>query len=115
MSLQNKTVQRYRLFFPKETLRESSGRTGIQITRIFRLFNGKPMKVEELEAFEKAINEKMSENPNFSRLNYIMEEAAALLTNEELGKIADYMERRVTNKKFARTYIRPLFQDASIA
>lgn len=115
MSLQDKTLHRYRLFFPKETLREISSRTGIQITRVFRLLNGKPMKVEELEAFEKVINQKIAENPNFSRLNYVVEEAASLLTNEELGKIADYMERRVANKKFARTYIRPLFQDASIA
>lgn len=115
MSLQNKTIHRYRLFFPKDTLREASSRTGIQITRVFRLFNGKPMKVEELEAFEKVIHDKIAENPNFSRLSYVLEEASSLLTNDELGKLADYMERRVTNKKYARTYIRQLFQDVSIA
>jgi hypothetical protein len=115
MSLQNKTIQRYRLFFPQETLREVSARTGIQITRVFRLFNGKTMKVGELEAFEKAINDKIAENPNFARLNYIVEEASSLLTNDELGRLADYLERKVTNKKFTRTYIRPLFEDVSIA
>ena len=115
MTLQNKTIQRYRLFFPQETLREVSARTGIQITRVFRLFNGKAMKVGELEAFESAINSKISENPNFLRINSIVDEATSLLTNDELGKIADYIERRVTNKKYSRTYIRPLFEDASIA
>lgn len=115
MSLQNKTIQRYRLFFPQETLREVSARTGIQITRVFRLFNGKTMKVGELEAFEKAINDKIAENPNFARLNHIIEEASSLLTNDELGRMADYFERKVTNKKYTRTYIRPLFEDVSIA
>lgn len=115
MTLQKKTIHRYRQFFPQETLREISSRTGIQITRVFRLLNGKPMKVGELEAFEKVINDKIAENPSFSRLNYIMEEASSLLTNDEISKIADYLERRVSNKKYSRTYIRPIFEDASIA
>jgi hypothetical protein len=115
MTLQNKTLQRYRQLFPHETLREVSQRTGIQITRVFRLFNGKTMKVGELEAFERAISEKIAENPNFSRFNNILEEASSLLTNEELGKLADYIERRITNKKYSRTYISAIFEDASIA
>ncbi len=115
MRLENKIIERYRQLFPKETLKESSARTGIQITRVYRLFLGKPMKVHELEAFEKAINEGMSTNPNHSRLTYVLEEASALLTNEELGKLADYFERRVENKKFVRSYIRPLFQETNIA
>lgn len=115
MSLQNKILDRYRLFFPQETLRTTSRRTGIQITRVFRLFNGKAMKVGELEAFESAINLKLAENPNFARLNRITEEASLLLTNDEIGRLADYLERKVTNKKFSRTYIHPLFEDASIA
>ena len=115
MSLQNKTIHRYRLFFPQETLREVSARTGIQITRVFRLFNGKPMKLREFEAFEIAITSKIAENPNFSRLNTIVEEASSLLTHEEIGRIADYMERKVANKKFTRTYIHPLMDDVSIA
>lgn len=115
MTLQNKTIQRYRLFFPQETLREVSARTGIQITRVFRLFNGKPMRVGELEAFENAVNIKLAENPNFARLNTLVEEASTLLTNDEIGKIADYLERKVSNKKYCRTYIRPSLEDASIA
>jgi hypothetical protein len=115
MSLQSKTIERYRLFFPAETLREVSARTGIQITRVFRLFNGKPMKLGEFESFEKAITQKIAENPNYARLNYVLEEASSLLTNEELGKLADYVERKVANKKYVRTYIRAIFEDAIIA
>jgi hypothetical protein len=115
MSLQNKTIQRYRLFFPQETLREVSFRTGIQITRVFRLFNGKPMKLGEFEAFDRAINAKIAENPQYSRISHVLEEASSLMTNEELGRIADYLDRKISNKKYIRTYIRPLFEDADIA
>ena len=115
MSLQSKTIQRYRLLFPNETLKEISARTGIQITRVFRLFNGKPMKLREFEAIEKAITLKIADNPGIVRLNYVVEEATSYLTSEEIGKIADHMERKVFNKKFSRTYISPIFEDANIA
>lgn len=115
MTLQNKIIQRYRLFYPQETLREASERTGIQITRVFRLFNGKTMKVSELEAFESAINKKTADNPQYSRLNNIVEEAFSVFTNDDLSRIADYIERRVANAKYSRTYLRPLFEDANIA
>jgi hypothetical protein len=115
MTLQNKTIQRYRLFFPEETLREVSARTGIQITRVFRLFNGKAMKLGEFEAFEKAIHQKMSLNPNYSRLGLLAEEASSLLSTTEITKIVDYIERKITNKKFASTYYPMVSDDASIA
>lgn len=115
MSLENKIIERYRQLFPKDTLKEASSRTGIQITRVYRLFLGKPMKVHELEAFEKVINQGMNANPNHSRITNILQEASTLMTNDELGKLADYFERRVENKKFVRGYIRPLFQESSIA
>jgi hypothetical protein len=115
MSLQNKTIQRYRLLFPQETLREVSSRTGIQITRVFRLLNGKPMKLGEFEAFERVILEKIAENPHHLRVTQALEEASSLMTNDEFGRIADYLERKISNKKYTRTYIRPLFEDADIA
>jgi hypothetical protein len=115
MSLQNKTIQRYRLFFPEETLREISARTGIQITRVFRLFNGKPMKLGEFEAFEKAINNKMDYHPNYSRLTLLAEEAFSSLSAAELEKVIDYIERKITNKKFAQTICADTSEEVSIA
>jgi hypothetical protein len=73
------------------------------------------MKLNEFEAFEKAIQDKLAESPQFARLNSIVEEASSLLTNEEIKKVADYLERKVSNKKYIRTYISPLFNDAIIA
>lgn len=107
MSLQNKTLHRYRTVFPQDTLREVSGRTGIQITRVFRLFNGKTMKVGELEAFEKVISDKLAESPYYQQINDMLEEMNSLLTLEEMAKITAYIERKVVTKKYSRTYIRP--------
>lgn len=115
MSLQSKTLSRYRQYFPQETLRETSARTGLQITRVFRLFNGKTMKVGELEAFESAINLKIAENPNMARLAEAVDSAGAILTNEELAKITEYIHRKVKCRSFSRMYIRNDYSNASIA
>lgn len=115
MTLQQKTLQRYRQLFPNETLREISARTGIQITRVFRLFNGKTMKVVELEAFERAIDNKIAENPSYARLTTVVEEASCILTNEELSKVAEYISRRVTARTYGRLYVRGSYESAVIA
>ena len=115
MSLQSRTLHKYRQLFPNDTLREVSARTGIQITRVFRLFNGKIMKVGELEAFESVISMKISENPGFGRLSSAVESASSLLTNEEISKIAEYVERRIATKTFSRSYISINNQNAIIA
>jgi hypothetical protein len=115
MTLQKKTLARYRQYFPNETLRETSARTGIQITRVFRLFGGKNMKVGELEAFENAITIKIAENPAMSHLAEAIDAAGAVLTNEELEKVTDYIQRKVKCRTFSRLYIRTDYSNASIA
>jgi hypothetical protein len=115
MSLQKRILQRYRQFYPNDTLREVSARTGIQITRVFRLFNGKTMKVLELEALENAVNEKLKSSHHHARLTDVLEKASAILTNDELAKIISLIERKNMAKTYGRMYIRPVLETASIA
>ena len=115
MSLQKKIIDRYRILFPKDNLRQISERTGIQLTRVYRLLNGKAMKTHEYEAIENVIRESIKVNPNYSRFENLFEQASETLTNYEIGEIADYIERKIENKKYARTYIYPVFEDAIIA
>ncbi len=115
MNLQKRTLERYRQLFPNDTLKETSSRTGIQITRVFRLFNGKVMKVKELEAMEKAISEKISSNPNHDRLTRVLETAAALLTNEEMSSMIEWIERKNTARTFGRFYISSTYNNAHSA
>ena len=115
MTLQQKTLKRYRELFPEETLRETSSRTKIQITRVFRLFNGKTMKVAELEAFELLINRKISENPGQARLNSTIEEASTILSSEELAKLSEYVARKISTKSLTKLYVRPTYINAATA
>lgn len=115
MSLQKRAIQRYRQFYPQDTLKEVSTRTGIQITRVFRLFNGKPMKVKELEAFETAVSARSSLNPHHHRMLEVIEQASAMLTPEELSKIHNYIERKIVNRSYERFYIDTNFETATIA
>ncbi len=103
MSLQQRTIQRYRQLFPQDTLRETSSRTNIQITRVFRLLNGKTMKVGELEAFEDVINQKLTEKTGPHNIHMILEDALFLLTSEELKQVAQYIERKNQLRRFIRT------------
>ena len=112
MSLQKKTLQRYRQLFPCDTLREISARTGVQITRVFRLYNGKTMKVKELEAFENAINERISQIPSYSHLSTVLEDAALVLTTDEFSKIVEYVHRRVKARSYVRLYSHSNYEQA---
>lgn len=55
-TIQKETITRYRQKFPKHTFREISEKTGIQLTRVFRIVNGYEMRLTEYLAFQKAIN-----------------------------------------------------------
>lgn len=54
-TLQKTIINQYQEAFPRDTLQEISRKTGIQITRVFRILNGSDMKVKEYEAFQNAI------------------------------------------------------------
>jgi len=55
MSLQVAVLKQYKATFPQDKLKEISNRTGIQITRVFRIMNGSEMKLKEYESFERCI------------------------------------------------------------
>lgn len=59
MELQKTILNQYVLLNNKPTLKKISEDTGIQLTRVFRLFNGSTMKLSEFEIFNKKVKEKM--------------------------------------------------------
>lgn len=95
MSLQKRTINTYRQLFPNETLREISLKTGIQITRVFRLMNGKTMKVSELEAFDQLINQSLANSPSADRLSSLIHEVRVSFGPEELKKLINQLERKI--------------------
>ena len=56
MNLQAKVLENYlNLFGQEQTLKQISSHLGIQVTRVFRIFNGYEMKISEFEKFQNAL------------------------------------------------------------
>lgn len=104
-TLERETIQRYRKTFPNETLKNTSEKTGIQITRVFRIMNGKPMKVRELEIFQQILNQKIGQNKQMNELDQVVKMAALDLTIRDIEKIISYIERKIENSKLLKQSI----------
>lgn len=64
MELQFKILSDFREKYPDLTLKQISKLTGIQITRVFRLFNGSEMKLKEYEMFQNTLKQEGDEEDN---------------------------------------------------
>ncbi len=56
--LQQAIIKQYHQVFQNRTYREIADHTGIQMTRVFRIFNGAPMKLCEYETLYQKIQER---------------------------------------------------------
>ena len=69
MDMQLKVISEFKELFPNATLKKISELTGIQITRVFRLINGREMKLSEYQSFRQVItkneSKKIEENSIF--------------------------------------------------
>ena len=95
MCLQNRILKEYRTIFPRHTLRETSAHTGIQLTRIFRLFNGSAMKLNEYELFHKVVYGDTAASGLTGSLKRVTESLARSMSPVELNKIVDQLNRRL--------------------
>jgi hypothetical protein len=57
MDLQKSIIAEFKKAYPEITLKKASQVLGIQITRVFRLFNGHEMRLVEYEKFKKVLTE----------------------------------------------------------
>lgn len=101
MKLEAHIIRQYKKLFPHETLRVTAEKTGIQVTRVFRLMNGRKMRVSELEAFQKVIDQKTGISKNSSRIQKLTEELMLFLDEDEFSFVLDYLERRLGNRKYS--------------
>ncbi len=95
MSLQKRTLNEFRLAYPQKSLRETSELTGIQLTRIFRLLNGSPMKVDEYEKFKTAIARSFRASSPVRSLEMLFTKAIETLPERELEKIRSQIHHLV--------------------
>lgn len=99
---ERETIQRYRKTFPNDTLKTISAKTGIQLTRVFRIMNGKPMKVSELESFEKILGQRIGQNQRIMEFENLAKIAALDLSVRDIEIIISYIERKLENNKIIK-------------
>lgn len=84
--LQDSILRQYKEIYPSDSLKEISKRTKIQITRVFRLFNGSEMKISEYESFYNSVSGK-----DKSHLQELIHECETNLSHREIRKVQDYL------------------------
>ncbi|MDA8793595.1 hypothetical protein N9N67_10120 [Bacteriovoracaceae bacterium] len=98
MKLQNEIINEYKKKFPNDKLKDISARTGLNITRIFRIFNGATLKINEYEIFCQVINQikKTNQEPeqHYQNLNVIsqaMEKLPPKILQQTINQLSYYL------------------------
>lgn len=92
MNLQRRILQDYRELFGQQTFREISAATGIQQTRVFRLFNGAPMKLCEYETFQQIIQFRKAKRP---KLLQLLRDCEVRLGERGLAELEQLMDQKI--------------------
>ena len=98
MNLQNLTLISLKQSYPEITLREVSSLTGLDQTRVHRIFKGHEMKLTEYQIFNNLI-EKKSSNKSTTRLHALIDEALECLDEQILNNFFMTIERKILSTK----------------
>lgn len=97
MDYQQNILNQYRELYGPQTIREMAAQTGIQVTRVFRLFNGSEMKLREYEIFHRLILLKGVEH---GRILELAQEATEKLNGQTLRELEQLFERKLKLANF---------------
>lgn len=92
MELQKVILGQYMLLNNNPTLKKISTDTGIQKTRIFRLFNGSTMKLSEYQIFQRKVKEKMGLTDSLEAIAF---DCSLKLSPEAIKEIEVYLKRKI--------------------
>ncbi len=103
MNEQKEILEQYMAVNNNPTLRWVAKDTSIQLSRVFRIMNESPMKLDEYLVFRKKIMEKMKLNQYFSVLAMECENKLSLSSIETL---AQFMKRALKQKRIKNSNIK---------
>lgn len=95
MNLQQQILAEFKQHFPRRTFREVEDLTGIQLTRVFRLMNGAPMRLDEYETLRHVIETRSPFFKSTDRGDKLLARVRAELSREEIEKLFAQMEKRL--------------------
>lgn len=100
MDLQKTILNQYTLLNGKPTLKKISEDTGIQLTRVFRIFNGSTMKLSEYQIFNKRVKEKMGLTDGLEAIAF---ECSLKLSPEAIKDLEVFLKRKIETWKLLQT------------
>ena len=100
MNEQKRILDLFMKQFNRPTLRDTSDLTGIQLTRVFRLFNGSEMKLEEYLIFMNLIKEDTGKHSPLSRLAY---ECSQSLNVSVIKELENHLEQKLKLWNYLQT------------
>ena len=92
MELQKTILGQYMLLNEGPTLKKIMIDTGIQITRVFRLFNGSTMKLSEYQIFQQKVKEKMGLT---NTLEELARDCSLKLSPQAIKEIETDLKRKI--------------------
>lgn len=96
MDLQKTILNQYMLLNGKPTLKKISEDTGIQLTRVFRLFNGSQMKLDEYQTFNQKVKERMGLTDSLEQIAF---ECSMRLSPEAIKDLEVFLKRKIETWK----------------
>jgi len=105
MNLQESTLNQYRIIFPDHTLKQTAEQTQINLTRVFRLFNGSDMRVNELEAFNSAIHANTDKSLSDDNFIKMAKDFTRILPQEPRKEVYLQMKHLLKNKLFLNSLL----------
>ena len=99
MDLQMTILNQYMLLNNKPTLKQISQDTGIQLTRVFRLFNGSTMKLSEFQVFNCRVKEKMGLTDGLEAIAF---ECSMKLSPEAIKDLEVFLKRKIETWKLVQ-------------
>ncbi|MFZ4713927.1 MAG: hypothetical protein ACOYL6_09460 [Bacteriovoracaceae bacterium] len=98
MTLQHSILVRFREHYPQASFKEIAELTGIQSTRVFRLFNGFEMKLKEYAQIENVLAQKSHASIDKEFLQ-LTQELLSHLSSHERKYFHLYLQRELHKKE----------------
>lgn len=96
MELQMTILNQYMLLNGRPTLKKIAADTGIQLTRVFRLFNGSTMKLSEYQIFNQKVKEKMGLTESLEEIAF---ECSLKLSPAAIKDLEVFLKRKIETWK----------------
>jgi uncharacterized protein YbcI len=84
---QQELILSFKKNYPNKTLKQVSELTGINLTRVFRIFNGNEMKISEFTIFNELVEKKTQKNFN-SQIIQDLNKLILRLPENQLGRLS---------------------------